>query len=70
MQKWSVAVLDQPFRTGEIALPGPACSGRLAYGIDIEHQERCLIPLGSLSMGIEKSQVREQMLFIVVCQRA
>jgi hypothetical protein len=37
MEKSSVAMLDQPFRTCEMALPDVTCSGWLPYGIDMEH---------------------------------
>jgi hypothetical protein len=53
-----------------MALPDMACPGRLAHRVDVEHQESRLIPFGALSLSVEKTQVREQMFFVVACQRA
>jgi len=63
-------VRGQPFRTCEMALPDTARADRLLHRIDLKHQESCLIPFGSFSLGVKKTQVREQLFFVVGRQRA
>ena len=54
-------MLGQPFRTCEMALPDTARAYRLLHRVDLKHQESCLIPLGSFSLGVQKTQERETM---------
>jgi hypothetical protein len=65
----TVSMLGQTFRTCEMALPDATRAARLAHGIDLEHQQSRFIPLGALSLSVEKPHVNGEMFFVVAGQR-
>jgi hypothetical protein len=68
LQQVLVALLHQPFRTSQMAVPGLPRPSRLFGGIDMKHDPRNLSPIRSLRLGVEQAQIRDGVLFVVAGQ--
>jgi hypothetical protein len=62
------AARGHPFGTREMALPGAPSALRLIIWIDVQNNTRDLSPVGAITLGIQQTQVRNEMLLIVPCQ--
>jgi hypothetical protein len=65
LQQVLVALLHQPFRASQMAVPGLPRPSRIFGGIDMEYDPRNLGPIRPLRLGVEQAQIRDGVLFVV-----
>ncbi len=68
-QKMLVAVRHHPFGSLQMALPHPPCTIRLLRRINLQNDSRDLGPIGAFGFSVEKSQVADEVVLVVVRQR-
>ena len=64
-EQMTVAMARHPFRASKMTLVGAASAIQLEDGIDAENETSYLAPVGVVGVGIEKSQISDDVLFIV-----
>ena len=61
----TVAMARHPFRASKMTLVGAASAIQLEDGIDVKNETSYLAPVGVVGLGIEKSQISDDVVFIV-----
>jgi hypothetical protein len=61
-----LAALGHPFGAGEMPLPCAAGARGFTCRVDVEHDTRDLRPVGSVGFGIEKPQIGDEMLLVII----
>jgi hypothetical protein len=64
-EKVFVAVLRHPFGARQVALPGAARPLGVLGGVDVQDDPRHLGPVGAFCVGIEETEIRDEMLTVV-----
>jgi hypothetical protein len=65
----AITVLRHPLRAGQVALPGPAGSLRLACWIDVEDNTSYFTPLSRIRLRVEETEIGDQVLLVVCRER-
>jgi hypothetical protein len=60
-----VAVRRHPFGAGEMALEGSPCAGGLLPRIDLKYDPRDLGPIRALGIGVEKTEIGEEVGLVI-----
>jgi hypothetical protein len=60
-----VSDLRHPFRPGEVTVEGTARLIGLAVWVNVQDDPRDIAPVGTFRIGIEQTQVRDDMLLVV-----
>lgn len=68
-QKMSIAVCHHPFGPVQMALPRPPRAIGLLHRIDPQNDPHDLDPIGAFGFSVQKPQVADEVLFVVVRQR-
>ena len=61
----AIAVVCHPLCTRQVTIKRAAGARRFAIRIDMQHDPSNFLPLGAVGLGIEKTPIRHEMLFIV-----
>ena len=61
----AIAVVCHPLCTRQVTIKYTASAGRFAIRVDMQHDPSNFLPLGAVGLGIKKTPIRHQMLFIV-----
>jgi hypothetical protein len=64
-EKVLIAVLRHPFGARQVALPGAARPLGVLGGVDVQDDPRHLGPVGAFCVGIEETEIRDEMLAVV-----
>src|ERR1700681_2238701 len=64
-EKVLIAVLRHPFGARQVALPGTARPLGVVGGVDVQDDPRHLVPVGAFRVGIEETEIRDEMLAVV-----
>jgi hypothetical protein len=63
-KQMAVAMLGHPSRAGQMAFPGAPRAIGFPVRIDVQHDAGDFLPVGAITLGIEQSKIRDQVLFI------
>ena len=61
----AIAVVCHPLCTRQVTIKYTASARRFAIRVDMQHDPSNFLPLGAVGLGIKKTPIRYQMLFIV-----
>ena len=61
----AIAVVCHPLCTRQVTIKCIASARRFAIRVDMQHDPSNFLPLGAVGLGIKKTPIRHQMLFIV-----
>ena len=64
-EKVLVAVQRHPLGARQMALPSAACPLGVLGGVDVQDDPRHLGPVGAFCVGIEETEIRDEMLAVV-----
>src|ERR1700704_1489883 len=64
-EKVLIAVLRHPFGARQVALPDAARPLGVLGGVDVQDDPRHLGPVGAFCVGIEETEIRDEMLAVV-----
>jgi hypothetical protein len=64
-EKVLIAVLRHPFGARQMALPSAASPLGMLGGVDVQDDPRHLGPVGAFCVGIEETEIRDEMLAVV-----
>src|SRR5450631_4052758 len=65
----SIAMLSHPFGASQVAIESMSCTIRFTIRVNVQHYPGNLSPVGSGSVGVEQTKVRNDVLLIVHRQR-
>jgi hypothetical protein len=61
----AIAVVCHPLCTRQVTMKRTASARRFEIRVDMQHDPSNFLPLGAVGLGIKKTPIRHQMLFIV-----
>jgi hypothetical protein len=64
----AIAVVCHPLCTRQVTIKRTASARRFAIRVDMQHDPSNFLPLGAVGLGIKKTPIRHQMLFIVASE--